>query len=112
MANCQNPNHMGLNRQTAARNPHMQRAGSGSPRSASMPCTSCPSSMPRTSERARSSFGCPGQPCAPVDSMPLAMAYVPWQQWQNIYEICQGFQRGTIFEDLDKPFHGRGGCNR
>ena len=39
----------------------------------------------------------------------LAMAYVPWQQWQNIYEICRGFERGTIFEDLDKPFTGKGG---
>ena len=40
---------------------------------------------------------------------PPAMAYVPWQQWQNIYEICRGFERGTIFEDLDKPFTGKGG---
>lgn len=44
--------------------------------------------------------------------MPLAMAYVPWQNWRNIYEICKGFQRGTIFAELDKPFLGRGGCNR
>ena len=21
-----------------------------------------------------------------LDSMPLAMAYVPWQKWQNIYK--------------------------
>ena len=39
----------------------------------------------------------------------IAMAYVPWQQWQNVYEICRGFERGTIFEDLDKPFTGKGG---
>ena len=51
-------------------------------------------------------------PRDPLEHMTLAMAYVPWQQWQNIYEICRGFQRGTIFEDLDTPFHGRGGCNR
>ena len=37
------------------------------------------------------------------------MAYVPWQQWQNIYEPCRGLERGTIFEDLDKPFLGKGG---
>ena len=39
----------------------------------------------------------------------IAMAYVPWQQWQNVYEICRGFERGTIFEDLNKPFTGKGG---
>ncbi|MEE1085772.1 MAG: spore coat associated protein CotJA [Schaedlerella sp.] len=47
-----------------------------------------------------------------LSTMPLAMAYVPWQKWCNIYEICKGFQRGTIFGELDKPFLGRGGCNR
>ena len=47
-----------------------------------------------------------------LSEMPLAMAYVPWQKWCNIYEICKGFQRGTIFAELDKPFLGRGGCNR
>ncbi len=44
--------------------------------------------------------------------MPIAMAYVPWQEWRNIYEIQKGFRRGTIFEELDKPFQGKGGCNR
>lgn len=42
--------------------------------------------------------------------MPLAMAYVPWQKWQNIYKAKKAFQRGTIFEELDKPFQGIGGC--
>ncbi len=47
-----------------------------------------------------------------LEQMSLAMAYVPWQKWNDIYEICKGFQRGTIFAKLDKPFWGRGGCNR
>lgn len=47
-----------------------------------------------------------------LSQMPLAMAYVPWQKWCGIYETCKGFQRGTIFAGLDKPFLGRGGCNR
>ncbi len=47
-----------------------------------------------------------------LEDFPLAMAYVPWQKWQNLCEPCKGFQKGTIFEDLIKPFHGRGGCNR
>ncbi|MEZ3434723.1 MAG: spore coat associated protein CotJA [Lachnospiraceae bacterium] len=45
-----------------------------------------------------------------LSGMPLAMAYVPWQEWQNIYEAEKGFCRGTIFEELDKPFCGIGGC--
>lgn len=42
--------------------------------------------------------------------MPLAMAYVPWQEWCSLYEADKGFCRGTIFEELDKPFRGIGGC--
>ncbi len=44
--------------------------------------------------------------CPPV----LAMAYVKWQEWQCLYEPDKGLSRGTIFEELDKPFKGRGGC--
>ena len=40
----------------------------------------------------------------------LPIAYVPWQQWRAIYEVEKGFRRGTIFEELDKPFKGIGGC--
>lgn len=46
----------------------------------------------------------------PVDDMPLAMAYVPIQRFGNVYDLCKGFERGTIFPDLDKPFYGAGGC--
>lgn len=45
-----------------------------------------------------------------LDRMPVAMAYVPWTRWRNIYEAEKGLQRGTIFQDLDKPFRGIGGC--
>ena len=37
---------------------------------------------------------------------PLAMAYVPMQQWCKIYPSDVGFTRGTIFEQLDLPFIG------
>ena len=37
---------------------------------------------------------------------PLAMAYVEWQKWQNVYPADVGFERGTLFEDLDLPFLG------
>lgn len=38
----------------------------------------------------------------------VAMAYVPFQQYnaKNIYSAAEGFQQGTIFPDLDKPFSG------
>ena len=42
--------------------------------------------------------------------LPIAMAYTPWQEWKNIYKAEKAFQRGTIFEELDKPFGGTGGC--
>lgn len=37
----------------------------------------------------------------------VAMAYVPWQQWQRVYSMEQGFRQGTIFPDLDLPFQPR-----
>ena len=50
-------------------------------------------------------------PCSISKEKVLAMAYVPWQKWENIYCPDKGFSRGTIFSDLDKPFYGKGGCN-
>lgn len=37
-------------------------------------------------------------------NMPVAMAYVPWQQWRQTYPMEKGFSRGTIFPELDLPF--------
>lgn len=45
-----------------------------------------------------------------LDQLPVTMAYVPWTKWRNIYEAEKGLRRGTIFQDLDKPFRGIGGC--
>lgn len=45
-----------------------------------------------------------------LEGMPLAMAYVPWQRWQNIYDAEKGFCNGTIFQELNLPFFGVGGC--
>ena len=39
-----------------------------------------------------------------LQDMPLAMAYVPWQQWQNVYDGAKGLENGTIFEELIFPF--------
>lgn len=35
----------------------------------------------------------------------LAMAYVPWQEWERIYEDEAALSRGTLFESLDLPWY-------
>ena len=42
--------------------------------------------------------------CDPLQILPLAMAYVPWQQWQNVYDGSKGLEYGTVFEELLFPF--------
>lgn len=55
---------------------------------------------------AADSSECPGQV--------LAMAYVPWQHLDTVYDPEDGFSRGTIFPELDKPWMvgGGGSCGR
>lgn len=40
----------------------------------------------------------------PLDDMPLAIAYVPRQQWDKTYEASVALTRGTLFPALDLPF--------
>lgn len=43
-----------------------------------------------------------------LDEFPIAMAYVPWQQFDGIYDdLERAYRNGTIFPELDKPFTGR-----
>ena len=60
-------------------------------------------------------------PAAPVADFPNmatpdelytcpVMAHTSMQKWQEIYEPEQGFDRGTIFAELDLPFIGEGAC--
>ena len=37
----------------------------------------------------------------------LAMAYVPTQRFGCLYEPETGFERGTIYKQLDLPFLGK-----
>lgn len=39
-------------------------------------------------------------------NMPIAMAYVPWQEFRNLDNFKNGYNAGTIFKDLNKPFMG------
>jgi hypothetical protein len=41
-----------------------------------------------------------------VDDYPLAMAYFPFQRFENIYPVDKAHDRGTLFMDLDKPYLG------
>ncbi len=42
----------------------------------------------------------------------ITMAYVPWQQFRNLYDLDCALKTGTIFAELDKPFTGKGGMCR
>ena len=48
-----------------------------------------------------------------LDELPLAMAYVPWQQWRKVLSADKALACGTIFEELVLPFLGSEicGCN-
>lgn len=55
-----------------------------------------------------------GEVSVPVGGTSLAMVYAVPQCWENINISMEGLDRGTIFDDLHKPFEGdtcrRGGC--
>ncbi len=40
---------------------------------------------------------------------PLAMAYIPFQQWEEPYSDERALSSGTAFSGLDKPFSAYGG---
>ena len=42
-----------------------------------------------------------------LKDLPLAMAYVPMQRWADVYSENDALCRGTLFPELDKPFHGK-----
>ena len=46
--------------------------------------------------------------CTIFTAQPISfgMAYIPYQSWCKLYEPAVGFERGTIFPELDKPFLG------
>lgn len=39
-----------------------------------------------------------------IGCMPLAMAYVPWQEWGDVYTAECALAHGTIFPELVKPW--------
>lgn len=42
------------------------------------------------------------------ENFPVAMAYVPWQRLDKIYEnLNEALREGTLFPELNKPYTGR-----
>ena len=78
-------------------------------------CDTCSSVCNSCSDNSSSGViisGC-GNACdkeSSLQGMALAMAYVPWQPYTNLYSLSQALRQGTIFRDLDFEFLGRR-CN-
>lgn len=43
-----------------------------------------------------------------IDDFPIAMAYVPWQKWNETFTAEDALEHGTIFPELYLPFKGKG----
>lgn len=41
-----------------------------------------------------------------LQNKPIAMAYVPWQHFENVLDSKCALEQGSIFEDLIFPFIG------
>ena len=53
----------------------------------------------------------PEMPTMPQESsfpahVSLAMMYVPYQRFENLYDEEKALDRGTLFAELDLPFYG------
>lgn len=113
MANYQN--NMRYGRQNTMRQMRPSCGNYASPQvSMPTPDTGCSNAgpMPGKESRCTASDSCQYRQKDPLYGMPLAMAYVPWQSWGSLYDVCEGLSAGTVFEELDKPFLGRGGWKR
>lgn len=77
---------------------------------------SCGNSMRNVSLGVPSGSGCHEHACSDntsnISMQVLAMAYVPIQKFQCLYDPPKGLHAGTIFAELDKPFLGTGGVLR
>ena len=84
----------------------------------SVPASNCLSNQWGSAATPEASFTQPGgmactqtAPGCLEQQFPVAMAYVPWQQWQTTYAPERGLLQGTIFPDLDLEFN-YGRCGR
>lgn len=88
---------------------------SSCPQSSQHPSCSCSSSVtpaPSESKPASTTSCAVGYKTDSLKDLAIAMAYVPWQTWRNIYDPEKALCRGTLFQDLDQPFCGAGGVRK
>lgn len=70
-----------------------------------------PPAAPPSQPPAGCGCGCTNETGCSMDALPVAMAYVSWQNWQNVYDPETALCRGTIFPCLDLPFLAyKGAC--
>jgi len=65
--------------------------------------------QPFAAERSCSCPAAGALPALPSDAA-VAMAYVPFQTDNSVYDLSKALMRGTVFSVLDKPFLA--GCRR
>ncbi len=72
------------------------------------PCEKQPASCSMVMPRSMPEPDCPAMPYSMqgVDSMPLAMSYVPWQEFGELYPPCKALAEGTAFPELNIIFCG------
>lgn len=121
---CRTPRSCGCQRNTAP-----QSNGCGCQRSTTLTSerekskSDCGCVNGNTTLTLRESHGsCPRTTCTTVpvtegcvDTYPVAMAYVPMQQWRELYDPASAVSRGTIFRELDLewyPTNCRKDCRR
>lgn len=66
---------------------------------------------PGTINSNRTSNGMNGNSSRFPAHTPLAMAYVPFQQWGEVYPEDEALKRGTLFPELDFPFMKGDSCD-
>jgi hypothetical protein len=45
-------------------------------------------------------------PASSIESLSLAMGYVPWQTWGELYDTHEALHNGTVFKELNLKFCG------
>ena len=68
-----------------------------------MPC----GVQPQPYQRPAQARAIPVETMLGMDDLALAIAYVPWQHWCEVYSPERALENGTLFPELNKPFCGR-----
>ena len=85
------------------RTPGGMRGNSGMSGMTGIPCPPPGCTMSGERPNCKQEYECGARP-GTIDQYPVAMAYVPWQTFGELFPLDQGFQVGTIFQNLDFPF--------